>query len=111
MTKVRTVRVFAALACAFLAACSGAPSEGDIKGAVERQMQAEQAAMAKFGGAALAKSTMPTVTGVKKIGCKEDGEKAYRCDVEATVVQGGQTSKGTADWRLVKLSDGWSVGR
>lgn len=111
MTNIRTTRVFAALVCTFLAACSGVPSEGDIQGAVKRQMQAEQAAMAKFGGAALAKSKMPTVTGVKKIGCKKDGEKAYRCDVEATVVQGGQTSKGAAVWRLVKLSDGWAVGR
>ena len=115
MTNVRSVRLLTALGCALLAACSGAPSEGDIRGALERQMKAEQEAMAKiggaFGGAALVKSMMPAVSGVKKVGCKEDGEKAYRCDVEVEVSQGGKTSKGPAVFRLVKLSDGWSISR
>jgi len=111
MTKVRTRHTFAAFGCALLTACSGAPSEGDIQGAVERQMKAEQESLAKIGGAELAKSMLPVVTGVKKIGCKEDGEKAYRCDVEVEVIQLGKTSKGPAAFRLVKLSDGWSVSR
>lgn len=111
MTIVRTFRVAAAFGCALLTACSGAPSESDIQGAVTQQMKAEHESLAKIGGAALAKSMLPEVTSVKKVGCKEDGEKAYRCDVEVEVIRRGQTSKGPAAFRLVKLSDGWSVSR
>ena len=111
MSKVISPRAFAALGCAMLAACSGAPSEGDIRSALDQQMKAEQESLAKIGGAVLAKSMLPEVVGVKKVGCKDDGEKAYRCDVEVEVLQRGKTSKGPAAFRLVKLSDGWSVSR
>lgn len=115
MTKVRKVRFPIALGCVFLAACSGAPSEGDIRGALDRQIKTEQESLAKlggaFGGTALVKSMIPAISGVKKVGCKEDGEKAYRCDVEVEVSRGDKTSKGPAVLRLVKLSDGWSITR
>ena len=111
MTNLRPHGAAAAISCALLTACSGAPSESDIQSAMERQMKAQQESMARIGGAALAKSMLPVIKGIKKIGCKEDGEKAYRCDVEVEVVQGGKTSKAPAAWRLVKLSDGWSVGQ
>ena len=111
MTKIRTLRALAALGCALLAACSGAPSESDIRGALARQIKVERDAAAKFGGAGLVDSMFPEVTGVNKIGCKEDGEKAYRCDVEVEVSRSGKKSKGPAAIRLVKLSDGWSVSR
>lgn len=111
MTGIRTLHGFAALGCTLLTACSGAPSEGDIQGALDRQMKADQASVAKIGGAALAKSMVPVVTGIKKIGCKEDGEKAYRCDVEVEALQGGKSGKGAAVFRLIKLSDGWSISR
>ena len=74
-------------------------------------MKADQASVTKIGGAALAKSMVPVVTGIKKIGCKEDGEKAYRCDVEVEALQGSKSGKGAAVFRLVKLSDGWSISR
>ena len=93
-----------------LTACGGAPSEGDIKKAIEKQMQNEATAMQAFGGkksAEMLKGLMPEIKNVKKIGCKEDGEKAYKCDVEMEVTQLGITNKGVTPLRLVKGSDGW----
>ena len=93
-----------------LTACGGAPSEGDIKAAIEKKMQDEAAAMQAFGGkksAEMLKGFMPEIKNVKKIGCKEDGEKAYKCDVEMEVTQMGATNKGIRPLRLVKGSDGW----
>lgn len=97
-----------------LSACGGAPSEGDIKTALEKQMGAETKAMEKFGGkevANMAKSYLPEIKSVKKIGCKEDGEKAYKCDVEMEVTQMGNTNKGIAPIRFVKGSDGWLASK
>ena len=62
-------------------------------------------------GAEMAESLMPKISGLKKIGCKEDGEKAYRCDVEMEVSQDGQVNKGPANLRFVKGSDGWMVSK
>ena len=38
---------------------------------------------------------------------KEDGEKAYKCDVKMEVALSGKTNKGIAPIRFVKGSDGW----
>lgn len=97
-----------------LTACSGEPSDSDIKNAVTRQMQAEADAVKKFGGsqaAGMMKDMMPDIKSVKKIGCKADGDKAYKCDVELEVTQMGNTNKGVAPMRFVKGSDGWMAAR
>lgn len=93
---------------ALLAACSGAPGEGDIRSALERQQKAEAAATS-----AMLKSFVPTVelTGVKKLGCDAAGEKAYRCDVEVTVKAMGRVATNSAQLRLVRGSEGWMVSR
>lgn len=93
-----------------MAACGGAPSDGDIKAAIEKQTQAEAKAMEQFAekqAPAMFKDMMPEIKSVKKIGCKEDGEKAYRCDVEIEVSQGKTTDKSVTAMRFVKSSDGW----
>ncbi len=95
---------------AALTACSGAPSDGDIKAALEKQKQNEAKAMEAFGGkraAEMMKGLAPEVKSIKKIGCKEDGENAYKCDVELEVTQMGSTNKAIAPMRFVKGSDGW----
>lgn len=100
----------ATVALLTLAACGGEPSESDIKTAFNKQVQAEAKAMQQFAGTAgadMAKSMMPEVKSMKKIGCKEDGEKAYKCDVEMEVTQMGNTNKGAISLRFVKGSDGW----
>ena len=93
-----------------LSACGGAPSESDMKGALEKQMKMELDASKKFmggAGAGMAEALMPKIDGLKKIGCKEDGEKAYRCDVELEVSRNGQTNKAPGNIRFVKGSEGW----
>jgi hypothetical protein len=77
-----------------LTACSGgAPSDSEIKIATEKA-----AAGTRF---------KVEYTSVKKIGCKDDGEKAYRCDVEFGMKMAGQDRKEIASLRFVKGSDGW----
>ena len=95
-----------------LTACGGAPSDGDIKASIEKQMEADSKAMEQFGGKQatnMAKNLLPEIKSIKKIGCKEDGDKAYKCDVEMEVTQMGNTNKGIAPFRFVKASDGWVV--
>lgn len=94
----------------FITACGGAPSEGDIKTAIEKNMQSGAQAMQAMGGkqaAEMMKDFVPQMKNAKKIGCKEDGEKAYKCDVEVEVTQMGVTNKGVVPIRFVKGSDGW----
>lgn len=107
--KISSTIAFAA-ACSALTGCGGAPSESDIKSAVEKQVKAEQDAMGQIAGKMgtdMYKAMIPEIKGVHKIGCKEDGEKAYKCDIEVEVIQGGKTGKNATALRFVKGSDGW----
>ncbi len=106
--------IFTAGALLVLAACGGAPSEGDIKTAFEKQIVADAKAMEQMGGkqaAGMMKGLLPEIKSVKKIGCKEDGENAYKCDVEMEVTQMGSTNKGIVPIRFVKGSDGWMASK
>lgn len=89
-----------------LTACSSAPSDGEIKSAIDKQMQADKKALGK-----LADNDMFNVEikNVKKIGCKESGEKAFMCDVELFVSKNGVENKGVRTMKFVKASDGWVV--
>lgn len=94
-------------ASALLSACGGAPSESDLKNSVMKQYEAERKAMG--GGQVMGLTIIPEMTDLKKIGCKEDGEKAYRCDVEVTVKAGKETKSAPTSVRVVKTSDGWKA--
>ncbi len=113
LSTVKPLRIFFITGAMFvLSACGGAPTEGDIKLAIEKQMTAAATAMALIGGnqgSEMMKSFLPEVKSVKVIGCKGDGEKAYKCDVEMEIAQMGSTNKGIAPMRFVKGSDGWTV--
>ena len=91
-----------------LVGCSGAPSEGEISKAIKSQTEKEARTLNNlpFGMGA---SMQVKVNEVKKIGCKEDGENAYKCDIELEVEQQGKTSKAPMSARFVKGSDGWMV--
>lgn len=105
---------FATGALLLLAACGGEPSEADIKTAFEKQTSANAKAMEQMGGkqaAGMIKGLLPEVKSIKKIGCKADGENAYKCDVEMEVTQMGTTNKGIAPIRFVKGSDGWMASK
>ncbi|MDY0747932.1 hypothetical protein SNE35_25750 [Paucibacter sp. R3-3] len=109
----------AALLPIALAACSGALSEGQIKEALQAdqkraQERAEETARAVGGGMAgdmvrqASAQSQVEIVSVHKVGCKEDGEKAYRCDVEIEASRGGKTAKAPPmSIRFVKGSDGW----
>ena len=104
--------IVAGAASALLAGCGGSPSDGDMLKAVQTQAAAERQAFERFAGrgaAGFLQKTQGEIKSVKKIGCKDDGEKAYRCDVEIELQQGGSTHKGPASLRFVKGSDGWAV--
>lgn len=69
--------------------------------------------MQKLAGpaAGMLKSMTREVVDAHKIGCKEDGENAYRCDVELALKQNGAVQKTPVSLRMVKTSEGWAASR
>lgn len=89
-----------------LAACSGSPSEADVRQAAAQQLDEQQKAQtALLGSNPLLDEQLTqqrkALGTLKLIGCKSDGEKAYNCDVEI----GGKALPA----RLVKGSHGWMI--
>ena len=115
--KKNTVHAHIALVPAvvlMMTACSSEPSSSDIRTALEsdlQQMLDIQANMTNpfTGKGRSASATGPKVEDIRKIGCKEDGEKAYRCDVEIVIVEGGAKKSSVVPARFVKTSSGWQV--
>lgn len=100
---------FAAIAsaCALLAACE--PSDREVRSAVEKAHSEESSAMKAMLGKMA--PPMPTLKSVKKIGCKADGDNAYKCDVEIMAALSGEEKKGVISTRFVKGSDGWTISK
>lgn len=109
------------LLMAALSGCSSAPSDDDIKAVLQadqKQSEAQAEALAAGGGLAadmvrqMVVQSHVEIVSARKLGCKEDGEKAYRCDVEIEAQQGGKALKpAPVSLRLVKGSQGWSAQR
>jgi hypothetical protein len=113
MFRVKTI-VAIFFISALLTACGGAPSESDMQTAIDKQMQVEMTAAKNFmggAGASMAEKLMPKIESIKKIGCNDDGENAYRCDLELEVTQNGMTNKAPVKMRFVKGSDGWIASK
>lgn len=92
-----------------LTACGGAPSEGDIQQALQKQtdqMLKTMGPLAKMSGAEDTR-----IREVEKLGCDKDGDNAYRCDVKVTVKVAGREITETSRGRFVKSSDGWVASR
>lgn len=104
-------KILAALAVVPLVACGSGPSESEIASAVKKSIEEQNKQIASvgsmFGGATqgVANSMKMEVPEVKKLSCKQDGDSAYRCDVELTSKQG----KNVVPARFVKGSDGWVI--
>lgn len=96
-----------ASACALLAACE--PSERDVKTAIEKKTSEESAAMKAMLGKMA--PPLPELKSIKKIGCKADGDNAYKCDVEVLAALAGEEKKGIISTRMVKGSDGWVISK
>lgn len=97
-----------------ITACSSEPSDSDIKTAVGNQMKAEAKAMAEMLGSRAGREEeelLKNIKNMKKIGCKADGDNAYKCDVELEVTRSGTTNKGVIPMRFVKGSDGWMASK
>jgi hypothetical protein len=94
---------------AALTACGGAPSESDIKDALQKQTDQ---ALKKMGSLAKMAGVDDTkIQDVEKIGCDADGDNAYRCDVKVTVTVSGREATETSRPRFVKTSNGWVASR
>ena len=108
--------ILVSTAALMMTACSSEPSSSDMKAALEpelKQMLEIQANMANAftGRAKAASATGPKLEDIRKIGCKEDGEKAYRCDVEIVTAEGGAKKSSVVPARFVKTSSGWQAAR
>src|SRR5215217_636005 len=100
--------MFAAIPVVFLAACGGAPSDSDIQAALTKAADEQNKMFEGITGSNPAAKSMAsgfkvTFTNARKIGCKEDGEKSYKCDVEVQASMGGAApTKTVAPMRFVK---------
>ena len=94
--------------CLSLTACSGAPSEGELKSAIENKMQADSKAMESAIGQQ-GMPARPVITAVHKNSCKNEGNNTYTCTVELEVMQNGTATKGTAIMRFAKNGDKWTA--
>lgn len=111
---MKSIQTMGLAACAvLLTACGGAPSEGEMRAAFENQIQQSNDNVKKMAGNnSMTKSMESKLHSFKKVGCKEDGENAYRCDVEMEIEAPfvGRRSV-NAPVRFVKASDGWKVSQ
>jgi hypothetical protein len=101
---MKKILMMTSVACA-LSACSSAPSDGDMKAALQKN--ADQTMVALLGDDKEAQKAKPKYTSVKGLGCKSDGENAYRCDVEVEMTSMMGQQKTAQSIRFVKGSDGW----
>lgn len=109
---MKKLHIVGLLTSCLLAACSGAPSDADIKTALTKAVAEQQKMMAQISGSTgMGNMLKIEYTSVKKIGCKADGESAYRCDVETIAKTAMGEHKQTTSMRLIKGSDGWVAGR
>ena len=100
----RAATVAALCASALLSACGGSPGESDVRTALENQVDAGRAQAEQLMGKSSfldkqIEEQKKAIEGVKLIGCKSDGDKAYLCDVEA--------KGGAGRVRMLKGSGGW----
>lgn len=96
MLKLKTITTTVLLTLS-LVACSSGPSDAEIKSLVQKEI-------ALFG-------SMVKVTDVKKLGCKADGDAAYKCDIEVQTASGDKKSTSAGPMRFIKTSAGWSLSK
>jgi len=106
----RFITIFITMLALPLSACGGAPSDGDVKVSVEKQLKVDFEKIGKLGGSDFG-MLIPEIKEIKKIGCKEVGEKTYLCDVEMVLVTNGVQKQGVVQMRFVNSNSGWVVSR
>lgn len=111
MSRFTTAKPLIAVsaACVLLAACSGEPSEADMKTAVEQTFGGMNEQLGGVGKL-IGKDLSTKVKSFKKLACAEaKGNPGFACDFEMVVAGplGEQTQK--ASGRFVKGDKGWTV--
>lgn len=95
------------LLTSLLTACSSGPSDKEMEIALQKNV--DQTVGALLGDSKESRDARPKFTSVRRLDCKGDGEKAYKCDVELEVSSMLGKQKSTQSIRFVKGSDGWAV--
>lgn len=93
------------LATCTLSACSGQPSDNEMKVALQKTADQTMEAIVGKNSGDKYRTVYKTV---KSAGCKSDGENAYRCDVEVDMDSILGEQKTVLPVRFVKTGEGWS---
>lgn len=94
-----------------LAACSGEPSANDVEKAVFANAAQGSAQMEQLSRGS-SKSFIPQVHSVKKLGCRQETDTAYLCDIELDMTSPqGVRGKVPTSMRFIKASEGWAASR
>lgn len=103
---------------AALAACGGAPSESEVRHALEKQIKSDLEKITSMAGGAdsdalaMMDSMMPKIENISVDGCDSIGNDVYQCSVEATLTVMGQEQSTIENIRLKKSSKGeWLIVR
>lgn len=122
-TQSKKLILTASLAAIMLSACSGEPSNSDIKSALEEQMVLVNAEMQKQMAAVQSapgvkqedldklKNMTIVVKNTKKVKCDKQADSAYTCEVEVTMTMpplGTQVTH-TGPIVLVKEGSSWKA--
>ena len=94
-----------------LLGCGRAPTENELRAGMERSLITQNMEMARIGGL-IGQRMHSKLHSLRKLGCKEDGDHAYQCDVELDIeipVLGRQDK--VVPIRFVHTSSGWQVSR
>lgn len=102
---------------AVLTACGGAPSDKEVRKALEAQIESDMAQMtgglnaAGLGGDAM-DGMMPKIDNISPQGCEAAGNDIYNCTVEATVTMMGMQQTNMQNINLKKNKAGeWKIVR
>ncbi len=105
------IALFVSLNAVLLTGCSGEPSGSDIRKAVQTNAVQGAANMEQMSRGS-SRNFMPQVHEVRKLGCKQENQAAWLCDVELDMTSPqGVRGRTPVSLRFVSGSDGWSVSR
>lgn len=99
-------RVPAMVPLLVLAGCGGEPSEGDMRDALQAQVDKANKMAAAYG----ATGAKTVLEDLKKVGCaKAEGTSAFACTVTVQMKGPLVDMDGTTEMRFAKSNGGWVV--
>lgn len=100
--------IVAAAILPFLCACSGGPSDGDMKRALQNEAN-RTTAIVNGGIPGLVRQI--EIGKVNSLGCTAASERVFRCDIEVEMITKDGQVKNVATVSFIKGSDGWVTMR